>query len=87
MLFFVDTVVYHDSYLYSASTERSLLPTEHVGPLISATILPSQPGIIYVGHEEGCISMWELNTEDGYRCVEVVSASDILSLEGVGNRL
>ena len=33
--------------------------------------------------------MWELNTENGYRCVEVlkVSASDILSLEGVSNRL
>ena len=74
----------------SASTGRSLLPTEHVGPVTSATILPSQPGMVYVGHEEGFISMWELNTEDGYpRCVEVmkVSVSDVLSLEGVSNRL
>ena len=74
----------------SASTGRSLLPTEHVGPVTSATMLPSQPGMVYVGHEEGFISMWELNTEDGYpRCVEVmrVSASDVLSLEGVSNRL
>ena len=27
------------------STEKSLLPTEHVGPVTSATILPSQPGL------------------------------------------
>ena len=74
----------------SASTGRSLLPTEHVGPVTSATMLPSQPGLVYVGHEEGFISMWELNTEDGYpRCVEImkVSVSDVLSLEGVSNRL
>ena len=74
----------------SASTGRSLLPTEHVGPVTSATMLPSQPGMVYLGHEEGFISMWELNTEDGYpRCVEVmrVSVSDVLSLEGVSNRL
>ena len=72
-----------------ASTEKSLLPTEHVGPVTSATILPSQPGMVYVGHEEGSISMWKLNTENEYRYVEVmkVSASDILSLEGVSNRL
>jgi hypothetical protein len=74
----------------SRSVGRSILPTEHVGPVTSATMLPSQPGMVYVGHEEGFISMWELNTEDGYpRCVEVmkVSASDILSLEGVSDRL
>ena len=73
-----------------ACTEKSLFSTEHVGPLTSATILPSQPRMVYVGHEEGFISMWELDTDDGYpRCVEVmkISTSDILSLEGVGNRL
>ena len=70
----------------TANPERSLLPTEHVWPVTSATIIPSQPGMVYVGHEEGSISIWELNTEDGYRCVEVmkVSTSDISSLEGVG---
>ena len=73
-----------------ASTGRSLLPTEHVGPITSATILPSHPGVVYGGHEEGFISIWELDTEDGYpRCVEVirVSVSDVLSLEGVSNLL
>ncbi|KAF8959542.1 Endonuclease/exonuclease/phosphatase [Flammula alnicola] len=73
-----------------ASTGRSLLPLEHVGPVTSATIIPSQPRMVYVGHEEGFISIWELDTEDGYPlCVEVikVSVSDVLSLEGVNNRL
>ena len=77
------------------NTEQSLLPIEHVGPVTSATIIPSQPRMVYVGHEEGCISIWEHNnTEEkekdkGYRYVEVikVSSSDILSLEGVSNRL
>ncbi|KAF9546307.1 DNase I-like protein [Agrocybe pediades] len=75
-----------------AHTGRSLLPCEHVGPVTSATIIPSQPGFVYMGHEEGYISIWELQSEDdgGYpRCVEVmkVSTSDILSLEGVNDRL
>ena len=73
----------------TANTEISLVPTEHVGPVTSATILPSQPGTVYVGHEEGCISIWELDVEEGYRCLDVMKAStlDILSLEGVNSRL
>lgn len=73
-----------------AAAGRSLLPTEHVGPVTSATIIPTQPRMVYVGHEEGYISMWELDTEDGFpACVEVmkVSASDVLSIEGVSDRL
>lgn len=73
-----------------ATTGRSLLPTEHVGAVTSAAIIPTQPGHVYVGHEEGYISIWELDTDDGYpRCVEVmkVSMSDVLSLEGVNDRL
>ena len=73
-----------------AAAGRSLLPTEHVGPVTSATIIPTQPRMVYVGHEEGYISMWELDTEDGFpACVEVmkVSVSDVLSIEGVNDRL
>ncbi|KAF8164701.1 Endonuclease/exonuclease/phosphatase [Crassisporium funariophilum] len=73
-----------------ASTGRSLLPSEHVGPVTSATILPSQPSTVYVGHEGGYVSLWALDTPDGYpRCDEVlkVSTSDVLSLEGVNERL
>jgi hypothetical protein len=73
-----------------ASTGRSVLPIEHVGPVRSATIIPSQPRMAYVGHEERFISIWELDPDDGFpRCVEVmkVSASDVLSLEGVNDRV
>jgi hypothetical protein len=73
-----------------ASAGRPLLPIEHVGPVTSATIIPTQPRLVYVGHEEGFISIWELDTDDGYpRCIEVMkmSSSDVLSLEGVNNRL
>ncbi|KAK0490255.1 Endonuclease/exonuclease/phosphatase [Armillaria novae-zelandiae] len=69
---------------------RTVLPTEHVGPVTSAAVLPSDPDRAYVGHEEGYITIWALNTEDRYpKCVEVmkVSMSDILCLEGVNNRL
>lgn len=73
-----------------ASTGKSLLPIEHVGPVTSATILSSQPEMVYVGHEGGYISIWDLNADDGYpQCIEVmkVSVSDILCLEGVNERL
>ncbi|KAJ8517387.1 hypothetical protein ONZ45_g5430 [Pleurotus djamor] len=72
------------------STGRSVMPTEHVGPVTSATVLPSQPGTVYVGHEEGYVTIWMMEAEDGYpRCIEVirVSASDVLCLEGVNDRL
>lgn len=69
---------------------KYVLPTEHVGPITSATISPSQPGMVYVGHEEGYISLWLLDTDDGYpQCIEVtrVGMSDVLCLEGVKDRL
>lgn len=73
-----------------ASAGRSVLPLGHVGPVTSAAILPSQPGYVYVGHEEGFITLWALDTEDGFpQCIEVtkVSVSDVLCLEGVNDRL
>lgn len=69
---------------------KSLLPTEHLGAVTSGTILPTQPNRVYLGHEGGNISIWALDTEDGVpACDEVVkvSTSDILSLEGVNDRL
>ncbi|KAF9027252.1 DNase I-like protein [Hymenopellis radicata] len=69
---------------------RTVLPTGHVGAVTSAAILPSDPKHAYLGHEEGYITIWDLETDDRYpRCVEVmkVSLSDILCLEGVYNRL
>ena len=72
------------------TTGKSVLPSGHVGPVTSAAILPSQPGVVYVGHEEGYISLWLLDTDDGHpQCLEVtrVAMSDVLCLEGVNDRL
>ena len=73
------------------SNGRSVVPTEHVGAVTSAAVVPSQPGKVFVGHEEGYVSIWAAEgTEDGYpKCLEVVkvSTSDVLCLEGVNDRL
>ncbi|CCM00274.1 uncharacterized protein FIBRA_02304 [Fibroporia radiculosa] len=72
------------------STGRSLLPTEHLGAVTSGTILPSQPDRIYLGHEGGNVSIWIRTTKDGMpMCEEVVkvSTSDVMSLEGVNDRM
>lgn len=61
--------------------------THHVGAVTSGTLLQSHAGFAYLGHEGGFISIWSLAT--GPECTDVVkvSASDVLSLEGVGMRL
>lgn len=68
---------------------RSILPTENVGSVTSGTILQSQPGKVFLGHEGGFITIWNVETEDVPQCIDVVkvSTSDILCLEGVCNRL
>ncbi|KAF8644322.1 hypothetical protein AX16_008530 [Volvariella volvacea WC 439] len=65
---------------------RSVVPTEHVGTVLCATVIPSNPAFVYVGHEEGYVSVWDVNTEE---CLEVikVSTSDVLCLEGVNDKL
>jgi len=73
------------------STGRSVVPTEHVGAVTSAAVVPSQPGKEFVGHEEGYVSVWAAQgTEDGYpRCLAVVKVltSAAICLEGVNDRL
>jgi WD40 repeat protein len=72
------------------SIGRSVQPIEHVGAVTSGSILSSQPQNVYLGHEGGFVSIWSIVTTDGIpQCIEVmkVSASDVLSLEGVGERL
>lgn len=72
------------------SSGRSLLPTEHVGTVTCGTMLPSNPGHIYLGHEGGTITIWSLEGEQNVpACVDVVkvSMSDILCLAGVNDRL
>ena len=72
------------------SSGRSLLPTEHVGTVTCGTMLPSNPGYVYLGHEGGTVTVWML--EGGQcapECVDVVKVamSDILCLAGVNDRL
>ncbi|KAG6915670.1 hypothetical protein DXG01_010500 [Tephrocybe rancida] len=69
---------------------RVIAPSEHVGAVTGATLVPGLPGLVYVGHEAGAVSMWSLDAEDGYpQCVEVmkISNSDVICVEGVNNRL
>ena len=72
------------------SSGRSLLPTEHVGTVTCGTMLPSNPGHVYLGHEGGTVTIWTLEGAQGTpECVDVVkvSMSDILCLAGVNDRL
>jgi len=74
----------------SASAGKSILPHEHVGQVTTAAMLASQPDKVFVGHEEGYVSAWLLDTPDGWPvCSEVikVSTSDIVALEGVNDKL
>lgn len=80
----------YDVFNPSAAAGKSLLPTEHVGAVTSATVIPSQPHTVFMGHEEGFVSIWDLNTPDGHpKCTEImkVSTNDILCIEGVNERL
>ena len=72
------------------SAPKSLFPSENVGSVTSGTVLRTHPDRVYLGHEGGFISVWNLTTAEGVpECVEVikVSASDVLCLEGVNERL
>ncbi|THH10067.1 hypothetical protein EW146_g8482 [Bondarzewia mesenterica] len=74
----------------AGSQGRSLLPTEHIGAVLTGTVIPSLPEKVYLGHEGGHVSIWSIATPDGVPvCIEVikVSASDIVCLEGVNDRL
>ena len=72
------------------SIGRAVMANQHTGAVTSGTILPSHPDHVYLGHEGGYISIWNVATGDGIPvCVEVVkvSTSDVLCLEGVNDRL
>ena len=74
----------------AGSAGKSLLPTEHLGAVTSGTMMPTQKNLVYLGHEGGTISIWNLDTPDAVpACQEVVkiSNSDVMCLEGVNNRL
>ncbi|KAG9024319.1 hypothetical protein FRB95_011653 [Tulasnella sp. JGI-2019a] len=68
----------------------TLLPTEAgVGAVTSATVLPTHPGKVYLGHEGGYITIWDASSPTSTTCIATlkIATSDILCLEGVHNRL
>ncbi|WVQ99909.1 hypothetical protein IAU59_007052 [Kwoniella sp. CBS 9459] len=65
---------------------KVLFTTEWTGQITSATYIPLKPDTIYLGHEGGFISLWDAKE---LTCTQVlkISTTDILALEGVGDRL
>ncbi|ESK81989.1 type i inositol- -trisphosphate 5-phosphatase 11 [Moniliophthora roreri MCA 2997] len=69
-----------------SNTPKTVFPIEHCGSVTSCAVLPTSPQHVYLGHEEGYISIWNA---ESYTCEEVIkiSNSDILSMEAVGSLL
>ncbi|KAK4688995.1 hypothetical protein P7C73_g1114, partial [Tremellales sp. Uapishka_1] len=65
---------------------KTLFTNEWTGAVTSACIRPLFPDKVYLGHEGGFVSIW---SNEDLTCLQVlkISATDILSLEGVGRRL
>jgi len=72
-------------------SHNTLVPTTHVGGAVtSGTVLQSRPQNVYLGHEGGYVSIWNLATADRLPVFEEAvraSTSDILCMEGVHDRL
>lgn len=78
--------VYDPCSLGTMQPGQAIPTTEWTGAVTSATMLPLRPDLVYLGHEGGFVSVW--STLD-LGCVQVlkISSTDILALEGVGERL
>ncbi|WVW85734.1 hypothetical protein I302_107772 [Kwoniella bestiolae CBS 10118] len=78
--------------IYDPCSEGNMPPakvaftTEWTGAVTSATYIPLEGNTIYLGHEGGFVSLWDMRE---YNCIQVlkISTTDILALEGVGDRL
>lgn len=62
---------------------------DRLTPVLSGTIIPSQEDRVYLGHVGGFISVFSLSPDGKPTLQETIkiSASDVLSLEGVNTRL
>lgn len=80
------TIRVYEPCAHNPPPARTLFTTEWTGAVTSATIIPFAPETVYLGHEGGFVSVW--SSEDMV-CQQVIkiSASDILALEGCGERL
>jgi hypothetical protein len=65
---------------------KTIYATEWTGAVTSATMIPFRPNEVYLAHEGGYVSVWDAQE---YVCLQVlkISTTDILALEGVGERL
>ena len=65
---------------------KTIYATEWTGAVTSATMIAFRPNEVYLAHEGGYISVWD-SVE--FVCLQVlkISSTDILALEGVGERL
>jgi hypothetical protein len=65
---------------------KTIYATEWTGAVTSATMIPFRPNEVYLAHEGGYISVWD---SEEFVCLQVlkISSTDILALEGVGERL
>lgn len=71
-------------------TTKHLFPSEPVGPALCGAVIPELPDRVYIGHEGGCVSIWKYDSATSqHACVQMVklSASSLISMEGVGSRL
>ena len=68
---------------------KSIIVQDPVGAVTSGTVLSSTPGMVYLGHEGGWVTIW--NEDGGDTPTHVgtvkVSVTDVLALEGAGMRL
>jgi len=80
----------------SNCSAKMVSPSDPLGAVTSGAILTSQPGTVYLGHVGGFISVWRMEGTESFDsgrkvpvCVQTlkVASSDIMSLEGVGERL
>ncbi|KAJ9093594.1 hypothetical protein QFC19_008261 [Naganishia cerealis] len=60
--------------------------SEWTGAVTAAAVLSSNPSLVYLAHEGGYVSIFDRDSLD---CLSVIkiSSSDVLALEGVGDRL
>lgn len=68
---------------------KSFIVQDPVGAVTSGTVLSSTPGLVYLGHEGGCVTIWSevyRGTPTHFSTVKV-SVTDVLALEGAGTRL
>lgn len=68
---------------------RSVIVQDPVGAVTSGTVLSSTPGMVYLGHEGGWVTIWNEDGRDTPTHVGTVkvSVTDVLALEGAGTRL